>query len=57
MTEPSRASQSPPGKVDPADRAGEEQVAREDRPTGREGDVVARVAGDADDLELDPGDA
>ena len=40
-------------QVDAADRAGEEQVAAEERAVGVEGDVCRRVAGDRDALERD----
>ena len=43
-------------QVDAADRAGEEEVAAEERAVGVEGDVRGRVAGDRDALERDAGD-
>ena len=52
-TEASSVSQSRAGKVDAADRAGEEQVAAEEAAVGVEGDVRGRVARDRDALERD----
>ena len=55
-TESSSVSQSPPGEVDAADRAREEQVAGEELAVVVERDVPGRVAGHVDDLERDAGD-
>ncbi len=44
------------GEVDAADRALEQEIAREDVRADAEGDVVDRVARDPGDLELEPGD-
>ena len=41
-------------EVDAAHRVGEEQIAGEDRPVGRVGDVAGGVPRHADHLELDP---
>ena len=56
--EVSSVSQSPPGQVDPPDRALEQHVAREDRLLGgdRVGQVPGAVSGREQHVDLEPGE-